>query len=138
MDFGYEGDVEMGLATLTEYGIDGSCEVHGGTSAGFAKLEALVAALLQDFRTRVACEESRGGFFEFVMLASPRYVSMLETLRGEHEQIIRSLVALRIKIRRADESVWVELLSETDAAIAAIDQHEELEYAVLIDALEGG
>lgn len=100
------------------------------------ELSRSVAALHVEMAHRISREEGRGGFFAFVSLAAPRYLSFLETLRGEHHRLLGALTALRAKIARATPAQWDELLAETDAILSAIEEHEELEREVLRDALE--
>ena len=100
------------------------------------ELSRSVAALHVEMAQRISREEGRGGFFAFISLAAPRYLTFLETLRAEHHHLLGALTALRAKIARADPSQWDDLLAETDAVLSAIEEHEELEREVLRDALE--
>lgn len=100
------------------------------------ELSRSVAALHVEMAQRISREEGPGGFFAFISLAAPRYLSFLETLRAEHHRLLGALTALRAKIARATPAQWDALLAETDAILSAIEEHEELEREVLRDALE--
>ena len=94
-------------------------------------LRALEAAVT----TRAAREESRGGFFAFVVQAAPRYLSLLEHLRGEHRELLREIRALRTTVDEGAGSS-VDVLTAFDELVRRIEAHEELEREVLRDALE--
>ena len=88
------------------------------------------------FSQHIALEEGRCGFFAFLVMAAPRYLSMVEHLRSDHQELGRALAALRIKIIRAAPEQLEALLAESDAIADAIAEHDELEREMLRDALE--
>ncbi len=103
-----------------------------------APLEALglaVAAMHRSLGQHVSRQEGRGGYFAFLTIASPRFVTMLTHLRAQHHQLLAALAALRLKIDRSDESHWEALLAEADAITAAIGDHDALESDLLGFAL---
>jgi hypothetical protein len=99
------------------------------------ELDAKVAVVQRDFTRRVVREESPLGFFAFVLLAAPRYLGMIEHLRGDHRSLLGAIASLRARIQRADASQLEELTAEGDAVLAAIAEHEDLEREILDDAL---
>lgn len=107
----------------------------GVTQKHLDELEHRVEMTERTVARRVAREESRCGFFAFVLTAAPRYLSMIETLRADHRRLTSALSSLRTRIQRADPSQWEDLKAEADAIDAAIDEHEALERAILEDAL---
>lgn len=112
---------------------------HGGVLLGswqsLVALDRRLARAQRAFSDRVSKEEGTCGFFAFITLAAPRYVSLMPLLRSQHRHLMQSLVALRVKIRRAEPSAYETLLAEADGIRDAIEEHESLEREILEDAL---
>jgi hypothetical protein len=102
-------------------------------------LEALAEAVAQlhvTFSNHIAQQEGRCGFLAFMGAAAPRYITLLEHLRAEHQHLAAAIASLRMKVHRAGPAQWESLVAETDAIASAIADHESLEREILIDALE--
>lgn len=105
-----------------------------------APLDALalaVAGMHRSFCEHKRRQEGCGGYFAFLITASPSFMTILAHLRAQHHQLVGALAALRVKIRRSDESHWEALLAEADAITAAIAEHDALESELLEQALFG-
>ena len=98
-------------------------------------LRAVLCELEDDVKRRIAREEGIGGFFSFLSHAAPRYVGFIESLRTQHDDILRSLRELRRRAARGDDPET--LAHDLEAVVTAIVEHEELEREALLDALEG-
>ncbi len=101
-----------------------------------AQLARIVTALDGMMHQRFAREEGCGGFHAFVSTAAPRYVTMMNPLRAEHATIGDRLDALQRAIAEAGDAAWPELLAELKAIVVAIDNHEALDDAILVDVLQ--
>jgi hypothetical protein len=112
--------------------------VCGATQKHLDELEERVDLSARSFDGRVAREEGRCGFFAFVLTAAPRYLTMIETLRADHRRISAAFMSLRGRIRGAELADWEDLEAQARAIEEAIEQHEELERAILDDALSAG
>lgn len=107
-----------------------------GSWQSLVALDRRVARTQRAFSDRVLNEEGTCGFFAFITLAAPRYVSLMPLLRSQHRHLMQALVALRVKIRRAEPSAYETLLAEADGIRDAIEEHEGLEREILEDALQ--
>lgn len=98
-------------------------------------LGAVLRELEDDVKRRMAREEGIGGFFSFLCHAAPRYIGFVQTLRTQHDDILRSLRELRRRAASGDDPRM--LAQDVEAVVSAIVEHEELEREALCDALEG-
>jgi hypothetical protein len=98
--------------------------------------ERRVAALERELAGRIRREEGLGGFFAFLCLAAPRYLSFVGKLRAEHRDLLATLASLRRRIHAASSAELGVLAGEAAAVVAAIDAHEALEREILRDALD--
>ncbi len=103
--------------------------------ARFASFAHAVAALHHQLRQRIADEEGDGGFFELLCRVSPRYLTMLPTLRADHSRLLAAMAGLRQKIRAASHRDYLQLVLEAAALLTAIEEHDALERALWRDAL---
>jgi hypothetical protein len=106
-----------------------------GKTRRLVEFSEAVAELEREFRWRVAREEGVNGFLTFLCTAAPRYLTMMPSIRSEHGRLINAIAALRLKVARAGDHQYIELLTEARAIMGAIDEHEELERELLRDAL---
>ncbi len=120
---------------LRSAAIDGAARKNAAPCPATEQLGRVVARVGAFMRARFAREEAPGGYFAFVCTAAPRYLTMIDTLRAEHDAIAArlSLLETRTAARAGD---WDALLAELKSIIAAIREHEALEREMLRDALE--
>jgi hypothetical protein len=100
-----------------------------------AMLGGALRALEAEVTMRAAREESRGGFFAFLLHAAPRYLSLVDHLRAEHRELLREIDALRKSVDDAACS-GVDVLRAFDELVRRVETHEELEREILRDAFE--
>jgi hypothetical protein len=97
-------------------------------------LRAALGALEHEMRQSFAREEAPAGLFAFVAHAAPRYLGFIDSLRHEHRELLSRIASLR---HRATDGAEVDQLwREHTGLLLDLARHDELERAVLRDALE--
>jgi hypothetical protein len=118
--------------TLLQVDLAESPELVDGPGSSMAQA---LRALDFELRAQIQREEGPCGFFDFVAHAAPRYTSFLDTLRGEHRDLLDRVAALRTR-RELVSSHSAELRLAFQLLCAAIADHDALEREILRDALE--
>jgi hypothetical protein len=95
-----------------------------------------LASVHRSFSEHVAHQEERAGYMACLARAAPRYLTMLDNLRVEHQRLGGVIAALRVKLLRAEAWQRESLVAEADAVMHAIADHDALESEMLRDALE--
>ena len=85
-------------------------------------------------RERIAREEGKAGLFDFLCRAAPRYVSLIDHLRLEHQRILLDIQTLHSRSRHCDD--MNQLSVELNRLIDAIEDHEAFEREILRDSIE--
>ncbi len=94
-----------------------------------------LTALERLMHRRISHEEGPAGLFAFVCRAAPRYVSLIDHLRLEHERILLGVKQLHVRARHLGDPH--QLSAELDALIDAIEDHDAFEREILRDSIEG-
>jgi hypothetical protein len=113
-------------------------EPHVLQSGLLDQLIQQLASLDRAYRGRVQRADTPCGFLTTLCVAAPRYLTMVPALRDDYARLCNAMAALRLKAARAGEDELDELVSETAAVIAAMDQQEAFERELLFDALREG
>lgn len=112
---------------------------HGHiASDALRSLAVVVGEMHRDFADHVELQQREGGFLDVLARAAPRYLSMVDHLSLEHEELAAEMLALRLRIITAAPEEFERLAAIATSISQCLEEHQALEREMLEDAFDSG